>query len=124
MAARRSPRAWLHASRRLHTTPPDTGLLHAEEVAPPAAAPARGGTSGGGGPPHTLCVLHGLLGVGRNLRSVASSLVAEASEQTGAPWRALLVDQRNHGRSARVPGLAPPHTLAASARGKEAEEVG
>lgn len=32
------------------------------------------------------------------------------------PFRALLLDLRNHGRSARAPGLHGPHTLAAAAQ--------
>ncbi len=31
------------------------------------------------------------------------------------PWRVLLVDQRNHGKSGHLPGFDPPHTLGASA---------
>ena len=32
-----------------------------------------------------------------------------------SPWRILLVDQRNHGKSGHLPGFDPPHTLASSA---------
>ena len=34
----------------------------------------------------------------------------------GRPWDVFLVDQRCHGRSTGLPGLNPPHTLAASAK--------
>lgn len=55
-------------------------------------------------PDRTLFVLHGLLGCGRNWRSWAKRLVegaAAAAPAAGGPWRALLVDLRCHGASAR-----------------------
>ncbi|KDD73657.1 hypothetical protein H632_c1958p1 [Helicosporidium sp. ATCC 50920] len=61
----------------------------------------------------TLCVIHGLLGVGRNLHTLTRTLLKEA-EAPGAAWKALLLDLRNHGRSSRVP-LPPPHDLSAAA---------
>lgn len=67
--------------------------LHAEVVGPPDGRLA--------------VVAHGILGSGRNWRSVARRL-AEALPG----WRFALVDLRNHGQS---PGGAPPHTVAACA---------
>ena len=55
-----------------------------------------------------------LPGTGRNLRTITNSLIQEAARQTGRSWQAVLVDQRCHGKSARL-GHHPPHTLAASA---------
>jgi pimeloyl-ACP methyl ester carboxylesterase len=50
---------------------------------------------------------HGILGRGRNWRTIARKLVARSPE-----WRALLVDLRNHGDSPPLPG---PHDLSACA---------
>ncbi|KAL8039766.1 hypothetical protein ABFX02_10G057900 [Erythranthe guttata] len=60
--------------------------------------------------PHqfTAFVVHGLLGSGRNWRSFSRSL---ASYLSPAQWRMVLVDLRNHGRSAEIEGLLPPHNL-------------
>ncbi|XP_057777961.1 uncharacterized protein LOC130996679 [Salvia miltiorrhiza] len=56
----------------------------------------------------TAFVLHGLLGSGRNWRSFSRSL---ASYLSPAAWRMVLVDLRNHGKSADIEGLLPPHNL-------------
>ncbi|KAL0347025.1 UNVERIFIED_CONTAM: 40S ribosomal protein S14-3 [Sesamum calycinum] len=65
--------------------------------------------------PHefTAFVLHGLLGSGRNWRSFSRSLVSRLSP---AQWRMILVDLRNHGRSAEIEGLLPPHNLENAAK--------
>lgn len=63
----------------------------------------------------TAVVLHGLLGSGRNLRSLAQDLCRQAAAATGQPWRALLVDLRCHGRSASAAGLPPPNDLESTA---------
>ncbi|KAK9837956.1 hypothetical protein WJX74_008474 [Apatococcus lobatus] len=42
-------------------------------------------------------------------------LISQAAQETSRPWRVLLVDQRNHGKSGHLPGFNPPHTLASSA---------
>ncbi|PIN24635.1 putative alpha/beta hydrolase [Handroanthus impetiginosus] len=65
--------------------------------------------------PHefTAFVLHGLLGSGRNWRSFSRSL---ASYLSYAQWRMVLVDLRNHGRSAEIEGLLPPHNLENAAK--------
>ncbi|XP_047955093.1 protein ABHD11 [Salvia hispanica] len=60
----------------------------------------------------TAFVLHGLLGSGRNWRSFSRSL---ASYLSPAPWRMVLVDLRNHGKSAEI-GLPPPHNLENAAK--------
>lgn len=57
--------------------------------------------------PNTALVAHGILGSGRNWRSIARRL-ADALPH----WRFLLVDLRCHGKS---PSLDPPHTLKACA---------
>ncbi len=57
-------------------------------------------------------IAHGILGMGRNWRSVARRL---AESLPG--WRFSLVDLRNHGRSQ---GHAPPHTVASCARDLDA----
>lgn len=102
--------AWLHGSAAHET-------LFFEEVqaAPAAAAPPAAAAAAAAAPaPRTVCVLHGLLGTGRNLRGVIQDLCRQAADASGQPWRALLLDLRCHGRSARS-GLPPPHTLAAAA---------
>lgn len=60
-----------------------------------------------GTPTRAFLFLHGILGSGTNLRSLARAFVR--AEPT---WQAVLVDLRGHGRSAMP---APPHTLAACA---------
>ncbi|KAK6147223.1 hypothetical protein DH2020_018135 [Rehmannia glutinosa] len=65
--------------------------------------------------PHefTAFVLHGLLGSGRNWRSFSRSL---ASYLSPAQWRMVLVDLRNHGKSAEIEGFLPPHNLENAAK--------
>ncbi|KAL3642696.1 hypothetical protein CASFOL_013511 [Castilleja foliolosa] len=65
--------------------------------------------------PHqfTAVVLHGLLGSGRNWRSFSRSL---ASYLSPAQWRLILIDLRNHGNSAEIKGLLPPHNLENAAK--------
>ncbi|CAH9127771.1 unnamed protein product [Cuscuta epithymum] len=55
----------------------------------------------------TAFVLHGLLGSGRNWRSFSRSLLSSLPPE----WRMVLVDLRNHGRSAEIGGFEPPHTM-------------
>lgn len=59
--------------------------------------------SSAGEPSSILLMLHGILGSGQNLRSVATRLV-----QADPSIAALLVDLRLHGRSQ---GFSPPHTV-------------
>jgi pimeloyl-ACP methyl ester carboxylesterase len=61
----------------------------------------------GGLPERAFLFLHGILGSGGNLRSLARKLVE--AEPT---WEAVLVDLRGHGKSPVGP---PPHTLEACA---------
>ena len=106
----------LLSQRGVHATrDADADPLFFEEVAaqPPAAAAAAAAAAV---PPCTLLVVHGLLGVGRNLRSLAAALVGQAAEQSGRPWRAILVDQRNHGGPRRA-------TLRAAAGGEQRSHV-
>ncbi|KAG9459071.1 hypothetical protein H6P81_003579 [Aristolochia fimbriata] len=66
----------------------------------------------------TAFVLHGLLGTGRNWRTFSQNLASEISKSSSstAEWRMVLVDLRNHGKSATVEALKPPHTIENSAR--------
>lgn len=57
--------------------------------------------------PHFGLFLHGVLGAGHNLRSLAKRLCERRPE-----WRFALVDLRCHGKSL---GASPPHTLEACA---------
>ena len=61
-----------------------------------------------GAGPRRAVVAHGILGSGRNWRSLIRKLAARSPE-----WTFSLVDLRNHGDSH---GLAGPHDLAACAR--------
>ncbi|KAK9126347.1 hypothetical protein Scep_015193 [Stephania cephalantha] len=75
----------------------------------------------------TIFFLHGLLGSGRNWRSFSRNLASVLSKSSSSPiglksglwivdWRMVLVDLRNHGRSAEIKGLEPPHDLVNAAR--------
>ncbi len=61
----------------------------------------------GGHARHTLALLHGIYGRGRNWAAIARGLIARRPE-----WAAALIDLRLHGAS---PPFAPPHTVAACA---------
>jgi pimeloyl-ACP methyl ester carboxylesterase len=71
-------------------------MLHHERVRASSGRPER-----------AFLFLHGILGSGGNLRSLARRLVDAAPL-----WEAVLIDLRGHGRS---PVGAPPHTLEACA---------
>lgn len=71
-------------------------MLHHEIVKPESGTPTR-----------SFLFLHGILGTGTNLRSLARSLT-----RGDASWQPVLVDLRGHGRS-EMP--AAPHTLEACA---------
>lgn len=64
-------------------------------------------TAPGATPTHWAWMLHGILGSGLNLRSVARRLCTDRPD-----WGFILPDLRNHGESH---GFSPPHTLAACA---------
>ncbi|BAF06793.1 Os01g0862000 [Oryza sativa Japonica Group] len=65
----------------------------------------------------TAFVLHGLLGSGRNWRSFSRALASELRDRSPSDeWRMVLVDLRNHGRSAGIKGLRPPHDMSTAAR--------
>ncbi|KAG8376754.1 hypothetical protein BUALT_Bualt09G0096700 [Buddleja alternifolia] len=66
--------------------------------------------------PHqfTAFILHGLLGSARNWRSFSRSLLSSLAP--AAQWRMVLVDLRNHGKSAEIQGLLPPHDLENAAK--------
>ncbi|KAK3226899.1 hypothetical protein Dsin_006761 [Dipteronia sinensis] len=68
--------------------------------------------------PHsrTAIFLHGLLGSGRNWRSFSRNLASTLSKTSpSSAWRMVVVDLRNHGRSAEIEGLEPPHDMANAA---------
>ncbi|KAK3405772.1 hypothetical protein EUGRSUZ_K02563 [Eucalyptus grandis] len=80
-----------------------------EEVPPPP--------SGDGPAAPTAFVLHGLLGSGRNWRSFSRSLASTLSAASPpSDWRMVLVDLRNHGRSAELGGFGPPHDMFSAAK--------
>ncbi|KAF0918547.1 hypothetical protein E2562_025150 [Oryza meyeriana var. granulata] len=65
----------------------------------------------------TAFILHGLLGSGRNWRSFSRALASELRDCSPSDeWRMVLVDLRNHGRSAGIKGLSPPHDMSSAAR--------
>ncbi|XP_043698618.1 protein ABHD11 [Telopea speciosissima] len=65
----------------------------------------------------TAFVLHGLLGSGRNWRTFSRSLASKlASPSSSVGWRMVAVDLRNHGKSAEVKCLDPPHDMVNAAR--------
>ncbi|XP_058115497.1 uncharacterized protein LOC131258288 isoform X3 [Magnolia sinica] len=65
----------------------------------------------------TALVLHGLLGSARNWRSFSRSLLSKiADSSSSTEWKMVLVDLRNHGRSAEIEGLDPPHDMVNAAR--------
>lgn len=68
---------------------------------------------------HTAILIHGLMGAGKNLRSLARNLLAAVSQlnsQNAAGWQIMLVDLRNHGNSAGLEHLKPPHDIPSAAR--------
>lgn len=80
-----------------------------EEVPPPP--------SGDDPAAPTAFVLHGLLGSGRNWRSFSRSLASTLSAASPpSDWRMVLVDLRNHGRSAEQGGFGPPHDMFSAAK--------
>ncbi|KAH8948578.1 hypothetical protein BDL97_11G101500 [Sphagnum fallax] len=71
-----------------------------------------------GGKLQTVMIVHGILGAARNWRMfskrVANYMLEETPCQYG--WRMVMVDLRNHGNSATLPGLKAPHDIPATAR--------
>ncbi|PON78033.1 Alpha/beta hydrolase fold [Parasponia andersonii] len=63
---------------------------------------------------HTALIVHGLLGSARNWRSFSRNLLSTIPNPSA--WRAVLVDLRNHGRSAEIEGFDPPHDLTNAAK--------
>ncbi|KAG7028121.1 hypothetical protein SDJN02_09301 [Cucurbita argyrosperma subsp. argyrosperma] len=64
----------------------------------------------------TAFILHGLLGSGRNWRSFSRNLLSRLSNSSSTEWRLVLVDLRNHGRSAESEGFDPPHDMVNAAK--------
>ncbi|GJN17083.1 hypothetical protein PR202_gb04123 [Eleusine coracana subsp. coracana] len=68
-------------------------------------------------PTATAFVLHGLLGSGRNWRSFSRTLASELHNRAPSDeWRMVLVDLRNHGWSAGIKGIIPPHDMSTAAK--------
>ena len=67
-------------------------------------------------PVRTAVFVHGLLGSGRNWRSIARRLAADAAA-AGTPWRFLLVDLRGHANSYGRVEAKGPNDLAAVRKG-------
>ncbi|XP_028080755.1 protein ABHD11-like [Camellia sinensis] len=65
----------------------------------------------------TAFVLHGLFGSARTWRSFSRTLASYLSNSSPySNWRMVLVDLRNHGRSAEIEGLNPPHDMTNTAK--------
>ncbi|CAL0309975.1 unnamed protein product [Lupinus luteus] len=63
--------------------------------------------------PHTstAVIIHGFLGSARNWRSFSRNLLSTLSDSSSSSnWRTVMMDMRNHGRSAERK-LNPPHDL-------------
>mmetsp|Transcript_46246 Transcript_46246/g.77097 ORF Transcript_46246/g.77097 Transcript_46246/m.77097 type:complete len:357 (+) Transcript_46246:29-1099(+) len=101
-------------TRSVTTKPAHESHLHYEELIfkPQIATPSSE-------PPRVAVILHGLLGSGRNWRSFTRALGAVVTSpefhSDGRGWRFLLMDQRNHGKSAHRKHAAP-HTLSTAAQ--------
>ncbi|CAL4972999.1 unnamed protein product [Urochloa decumbens] len=68
-------------------------------------------------PTATAFILHGLLGSGRNWRSFSRTLASELQSRSPSDgWKMVLVDLRNHGRSAGIKGFDPPHNMSTAAK--------
>lgn len=66
----------------------------------------------------TGIVIHGLMGAGKNLRTLAKDLLSTVTQrcpQFSKGWELVLVDLRNHGNSADLKHLNPPHNIQAAA---------
>ncbi|KAM0917182.1 hypothetical protein ACQ4PT_009621 [Festuca glaucescens] len=65
----------------------------------------------------TAFVLHGLLGSGRNWRTFSRTLASQLRDRSPSDeWKMVLVDLRNHGNSARIKRLSPPHNMSSAAK--------
>ena len=82
----------LELLRHFHSSPSagTSDLIHYEEIEATQAA-------GAGAPALTACIIHGLLGAGKNLKTFSQRIVERAGME-GVNLKAVLVDQRNHGR--------------------------
>ncbi|KAL8191685.1 hypothetical protein R6Q57_028416 [Mikania cordata] len=94
------PRRWIifpfTSTRSIET-------LAFEEVRSPSPKPT---------PDYSAFVLHGLVGSARNWRSFSRNLASSLSTfASPSDWKMVLVDLRNHGQSAGVSGLHPPHDI-------------
>lgn len=63
-------------------------------------------------------LIHGLMGAGKNLKTLAKDLlstVIQGSPPNAKGWELALVDLRNHGNSAGLESLKPPHNIQSAA---------
>ncbi|KAH7663512.1 Quorum-quenching N-acyl-homoserine lactonase protein, partial [Dioscorea alata] len=60
----------------------------------------------------TALVIHGVLGSSQYLKPFSGELLSELQKSSRSNvWRMVLVDLRNHGRSADLKGFDPPHDM-------------
>ncbi|KAI7747413.1 hypothetical protein M8C21_002334 [Ambrosia artemisiifolia] len=102
----RSCTQFLHSQASLifpYTSTRSIETLAFEEVRSPSHKPI---------PDYSAFVLHGLIGSARNWRSFSRNLASSLSTfSPPSDWKMVLVDLRNHGQSAGVSGLHPPHDI-------------
>ncbi|KAI7732544.1 hypothetical protein M8C21_024150 [Ambrosia artemisiifolia] len=102
----RSCTQFLHSQTSLifpYTSTRSIETLSFEEVRSPSHKPI---------PDYSAFVLHGLIGSARNWRSFSRNLASSLSTfSPPSDWKMVLVDLRNHGQSAGVSGLHPPHDI-------------
>lgn len=65
--------------------------------------------------PRVLLLVHGVMSEHSLYASLAQGAINRATDATGQPWQAVVVDQRCHGGSLGLPGLEAPHSVDASA---------
>ncbi|KAI5069421.1 hypothetical protein GOP47_0015722 [Adiantum capillus-veneris] len=78
----------------------------------------RTGGTDGGEQRKTGIVIHGLMGAGKNLRTLAKDLLSTVTQRCpplSRGWELVLVDLRNHGNSAGLKHLSPPHSIQTAA---------
>ncbi|KAH7287397.1 hypothetical protein KP509_32G054200 [Ceratopteris richardii] len=66
----------------------------------------------------TGIIIHGLMGAGKNLRTLAKDLISTVNQSctsSSKGWELVLIDLRNHGNSAGLSHLSPPHNIQAAA---------
>nr|GEV49429.1 hypothetical protein [Tanacetum cinerariifolium]GEW87898.1 hypothetical protein [Tanacetum cinerariifolium] len=91
---------------------PDTARDYVPKKLPVSSTPSSSSASS-----FTILLIHGLLGCGNDFADFAHSLSSSLStSHASAVCRMVLVDLRNHGRTADIEGLSPPHDTINAAR--------